>query len=83
MNKEFKIIKKEVTGNVNIKVDTQINYLNADIVTVEENTTARLFGKIHKLLVLRNNSKVFLHGSIYGAVNNAGGELHVFEENSK
>jgi hypothetical protein len=78
MQEGFKIINEDVSGNVDITVNTQINNLNADEVTVAENVTARLFGNIQKLLILKKDSKVFLHGHISGNIKNEGGDLTVF-----
>ncbi len=75
---DFKIINEEVTGVVRITVDTQFNKINADVVTVSANVNARLFGDIKEKLVLKKGSKVFLHGVVFGNVENEGGELHVF-----
>lgn len=83
MSPHFKIIETQVNGTVTISVDTQINNLNADEVFVKENVKARLFGKIHKSLTLKKGAVVILHGTIYGAVHNEGGELSLFEKKSE
>ena len=82
MSDKYKIIQK-ASGNVELTFDTQVNSLNADKVVVYENISARLFGDIHKLLVLKKGSQVFLHGRILGDVKNEGGELNVFEIDKK
>lgn len=78
MAPNFKIIDTQVNGSITIAVNTQINNLNADEVIVAENVMARLFGQINKTLTLKKGSRVILHGTIYGNVNNEGGELSLF-----
>ena len=76
MSEKYKIIQN-ASGNVELIADTQINSLNADKVVVFEKVSARLFGDIHKLLVLKKGSQVFLHGRILGDVKNEGGaDMH-------
>lgn len=77
---EYKIIEKQVTGNIEITSDTQINDLNADTVTIAENVKARLYGVIHTKLILRKDSSVILHGTIYGDLQNEGGELSLYDK---
>jgi hypothetical protein len=81
MSSNFKIIETPVTGNIEITVDTQINHLDADTVIVAENVKARLYGTIHTKLILRKDSSVVLHGTIYGDLHNEGGELNIYEKN--
>jgi hypothetical protein len=83
MAPNFKIIETLVNGNITVAVNTQINNLNADEVTVSENVSVRLFGKIHKALTIKKGAVVILHGTIYGAVNNEGGELSLFDKKAE
>ena len=76
---DFKIVSVKTVGNITISANTQFNNIQADKVTVSENTTARLYGTIKDSLVLKKNSKVYLHGTIKGEVVNEGGELILFK----
>jgi hypothetical protein len=55
-----------------------LNNLNADSVTVAEGITVRLFGAVHKKLVIGKNARVYFHGSLLGDIENKGGELHKY-----
>jgi len=81
LDKDFKVITKPITGEVYVRVNTQINELNATYVTIGENVTARLYGIIKKKLVLKKGSKLYMHGSILGTIENEGGEIQVFPPN--
>jgi hypothetical protein len=83
VTEELKIINEEVKGKVTITINSQINLLNAEEVVVEENVTARLFGTVHKLLVLKKGSTVYFHGQINGEFLNEGGELTIFENDKE
>ncbi|MGZ3864505.1 MAG: hypothetical protein ACXVPN_16435 [Bacteroidia bacterium] len=72
----FVIIENEATGDIYIEEDSQYNHLNADTVIVAENVHVRLFGTIHKLLVINKGAVVQLHGSVKGKLENHG-EVHI------
>jgi hypothetical protein len=74
----FKVISSPIVGDVHIKENTQFNSVEADTIIVSENVTARLFGTIKKLIVLKPGSKVLLHGRVHGDIKNEGGELKCF-----
>ena len=76
----FKIITQKVTGKVIVKENTQFNDIDAESVIVEKNIIARLYGNIQNLLILKKGAKIFLHGVLYGNVNNEGGEVHIFNK---
>lgn len=78
--KGLKIITREVTGEVHIRVDSQFNNINASYVTVGENVTARLYGKIKKKLVLKKGSVLHMHGHILGTIENEGGYLYTYKD---
>jgi hypothetical protein len=78
--KEFKVISREVTGEVFIKADSQFNNINATYVTVGENVTARLYGIIKKKLVLKKGSVLYMHGHILGTIENEGGKIHIYNK---
>lgn len=75
--KPLKIIPKETFGFVRISENSQFNNIQAERVVIEENVTARLFGKVNDI-VLNRGSKLFFHGTILGNVKNKGGELLLF-----
>lgn len=75
--KDLKIIANETYGFVRIRENSQFNNIRAERVVLEENVTARLFGKVNDV-VLNRGSKLFFHGTILGNVKNKGGELVVF-----
>jgi hypothetical protein len=75
--KDLKIISNETYGFVRIRENSQFNNIKAERVVVEENVTARLFGKVNDV-VLNRGSKLFFHGTILGNVKNKGGELMIF-----
>jgi hypothetical protein len=77
---EYKIIAERVTGEVSIREHSQYNKLDADDVIVESGIRARLYGTIHKLLVMKKDCKVFLHGTLHGRIADEGGRLYHFEE---
>ncbi len=74
---QFKIIAQETNGRVRIRENSQFNNISADRVIIDENVTARLFGKVNDV-VLNRGSRLFFHGSILGNVKNKGGELIIF-----
>ena len=80
MTRELKIIEKVIEGDFDIAVNMQINHLRAETVVVHKNITARLYGTISKLLVLKKGSSVMLHGSVSGEIQNEGGELTIFDK---
>ncbi|HXB41442.1 MAG TPA: hypothetical protein VNZ49_12925 [Bacteroidia bacterium] len=75
---DYKIIEAEAREEVHIKVNSQYNNLNADVVIVEERITARLFGTISELLVVKKDAVVYIHGTIKGKTENQGGKIHVY-----
>lgn len=77
---DFIIIKDETKGDITITQNSQFNKIDADTVVIEENVTARLYGSIRNLLVLKKGARLILHGSIHGKVENLGGEIHFYEE---
>jgi hypothetical protein len=83
MAPNFRIIESEINGDITININTQINNLNANEVVVTERVKARLFGKIHKSLTLKEGSHVILHGTLYGVVKNEGGELTLLGDVSR
>ena len=78
--KGFKIITREVTGEVYIRVNSQFNNINATYVTIGENVTARLYGIIKKKLVLKKGSTLHMHGYILGIIENEGGQINLYKE---
>ena len=76
---ELRIIEREITGTLTVTRDSQYNNLNAAIVIVEKNVTARLFGTISKQLVIKKGACVYLHGSIAGKIENEGGEFYPYK----
>jgi hypothetical protein len=76
---DFKIVQKEVIGNVTIKKNTQFNNINAENVLISKNIIARLFGTVTNV-ILKEGSKLYLHGIINGNVQNEGGEILVFNQ---
>lgn len=76
---DFRIIRIITKGTITIKQNVQYNNIQAERVTVNENITARLYGSIHKSLVLKKGSKVYLHGTLNGEIINEGGELILFK----
>jgi len=79
VKREYKIIETETKGEVHINTNSQYNNINARKVTVAENVTARLFGNVSQLLVLKKGSRIFFHGTITGRVKNEEGELFVYK----
>jgi hypothetical protein len=79
-DKGLKVITREVTGEVHIRVDSQFNHINASYVTIAENVTARLYGKIKKKLVLKKGSVLHMHGNILGTIVNEGGYINVYKD---
>lgn len=76
---DFKIIAGETYGYVRIRENSQFNNIQAERVIIDENVTARLFGRVNDV-VLNRGSKLFFHGSILGNVKNKGGELLLFRQ---
>ena len=76
----FLIINQEVNGDVLVKANTQFNHLNADTVIVEEGINTRIYGTIYKLLRIKKDAKVFLHGQLLGQLEEEGGRLYHFDE---
>ncbi len=77
---KFKIINQKITGKVIVKENTQFNDIDAESIIVEKNIIARLYGNVQKLIILKKGAKIFLHGILYGNVNNEGGEIHIFNK---
>ena len=71
MNYHLKIVDHEIHGVVKISEDCQFNKIEADKVIIDENVTARLFGTV-KDVVVKKGAKLFLHGIIYGQIQNKG-----------
>ena len=78
---ELKIIKKKVKGTIIVEQDTQYNDVDADDVIIENGVTARMYGNINGMLILKPSSRLFLHGIHFGDIENKGGEIHVFPAN--
>lgn len=74
----MEVIKEKTTGNMVIKRDSQYNDVEAQNVVIAKSVTARIYGNIKGLLTLKAGSRLYLHGVLYGSVQNEGGELHVF-----
>ncbi|HXB39133.1 MAG TPA: hypothetical protein VNZ49_01245 [Bacteroidia bacterium] len=79
MQYKLKIIQAETIGVVEVKENSQFNKIRADKVIVNENITARLFGRVDNI-VLKKGAKLFLHGRISGAIDNKGGEIFIFKK---
>jgi hypothetical protein len=77
---EYKIIKTEIEGDLTISEHSQYNHLNADTVIVEKGIRTRLYGVIHKKLIIRKEARVFLHGKLLGELQDEGGRFYHFEE---
>jgi hypothetical protein len=78
-DRALKIITREVTGEVYIRVDSQFNNINATYVTIGENVTARLYGIIKKKVVLKKGSTLHMHGHILGTIENEGGQITMYK----
>jgi hypothetical protein len=74
---DFKIIPTETRGFVRISENSQFNNIRAERVIVEENVTARLYGRVNDV-VIKRGARLFFHGTILGNVKNKGGELMLF-----
>jgi hypothetical protein len=77
---DYQTVSEKITGEITIKENTQYNNIDADIVIVEAGIKAKLYGNIRKTLVLKKNSKVFLHGQFLGKLQDEGGRLYHFDE---
>ncbi|MCE3278974.1 MAG: hypothetical protein K0S44_1165 [Bacteroidetes bacterium] len=75
---DFETVNDLITGTIVITNNIQYNNIEAEKVIIEENVTARLFGKITDKLVLKPGATLYLHGSIYGNVENKGGVLNIY-----
>lgn len=75
---DFETVDDLTTGIIVISANIQYNNIVADKVVIEENVTARLFGRITTQLVLKHGSTLYLHGSIHGNVENKGGVLNIY-----
>ncbi len=64
-------IDEPVIGVVRIQEDCQYNKIEAERVIVDEHVTARLFGRV-KDVVVKKGGRLFLHGTIYGRIQNEG-----------
>ena len=73
-----KLIQEHISGNIHVKEDTQFNNADAERVLIESNVTARIYGNV-KDVVLKEGSRLYLHGIISGNVLNEGGEIHLFQ----
>lgn len=80
---EFKTISKETTGDVVVKENTQFNNIVANNAIIEKYVTARFYGSVRGLLTLKQGSKLYLHGTLYGSVQNEGGEVHIFNKDQQ
>lgn len=78
---ELKIVKKKVKGNIIVEEDIQYNDVEAEDVIIENGVTARMYGNINGILILKPGSRLFLHGKHFGDIENKSGELHVFSGN--
>lgn len=76
---ELKVFDSEVKGEVFIRRNSQYNNLNADKVVVFEGVIARIFGNIKNVIIIKKNSKVYIHGSITGKIENEGGEIILYK----
>jgi len=72
------LIRDYVKGDIIIKENIQFNNIEANSIIIEENVTARLFGKV-KNVILKKGSRLIMHGLILGKVENLGGELLTFK----
>jgi hypothetical protein len=75
---DFETVNELTTGIIVIANNIQYNNIEAEKVVIEENVTARLFGKITNKLILKQGSTLYLHGSIHGNVENKGGVLNIY-----
>ena len=71
MHQPLKIINQEIAGVVKIAENCQYNNIEAEKVIVDEYVTARLFGRV-KDIVVKKGGKLFLHGIVYGHIQNKG-----------
>jgi hypothetical protein len=78
-NINFLIIRETISGNVHIKQHAQFNDIRADKVIIAENVTARLYGTIKMSLILKKGSRLLLHGTITGKIENEGGEITIYK----
>ncbi|MCD6019206.1 MAG: hypothetical protein K0S53_2327 [Bacteroidetes bacterium] len=74
---DLKLIQQAITGLVHIKENSQFNSIQSNMVILEENITARLFGDIGNI-ILKKGSSVYIHGIVTGSVENQGGAIHIF-----
>jgi hypothetical protein len=73
----LRVIQEEAIGTIKVKEDCQYNKVKADKVVIDENVTVRLYGTMNTL-ILKRGAKLFLHGIVYGNIENKGGEIFVF-----
>lgn len=71
MSYQLKVIDNEVASVVQIHENCQYNHIEAEKVIVDEYVTARLFGRV-KDVVVKKGAKLFLHGIVYGKIQNKG-----------
>lgn len=78
-SREFIVQSEPVTGILTITANVQYNNVNAETVVVEEGVRTRIYGTITKEIIIRKDSKVFIHGKINGKITNEGGRIYHFE----
>ena len=76
---DFKIISHRVAGEIIINENSQYNDIDAERVTVLEGVTARLFGNVNHIII-KKDSKTFIHGKQSGKIVNEGGRLYIYEK---
>ncbi len=67
----LKVIDNQVAAVVKIDEDCQYNHIEAEKVIVAEFVTARLYGRV-KDVVVKKGAKLYLHGEVYGNIQNKG-----------
>jgi hypothetical protein len=78
MSESFKIIPENITGDITVSEHSQFNKIGARNVEVKESVKARFFGTIENLKV-NEGSRVWVHGSVTGKIDNRGGRIFIFD----
>jgi hypothetical protein len=78
MSESFKIIPGNITGDVTVSEHSQFNRINARNVEVSKSVKARFFGTIENLKA-NEGSRVWVHGSVTGKIENEGGRIFIFD----
>ncbi len=76
-NQIWRIVGKPARGRIFVNRNTQFNDVNAELVEIGKNVSARIFGTIDSL-VLNEGSKLHLHGSVKNVLRNPGSMLIVY-----